>query len=123
MVQRCTYQRHAKYPMYGAVGITICNRWLAAFENFLEDMGERPEGTTLDRVDGAKLYSKDTCRWATPKQQVEHRSPESFAKHNLSKTACPMGHPYAGGNLGIRKNGNRVCRACGRERARVRRAS
>ena len=53
-------------------GVSYDPRW-EVFENFLEDMGERPEGTTLDRIDGSKGYSKDNCRWATPKEQARNR--------------------------------------------------
>lgn len=73
MVQRCTNVNSGSYFKYGAVGITVCDRWLVtrggSFENFLEDMGERPKGKTLNRIHGAKVYSKDTCEWATPSMQ------------------------------------------------------
>lgn len=59
-VNRCS-EADRKY--YGAEGVTVCDRWVESFENFLEDMGERPEGTTLNRVGGAKVYSKETCEW------------------------------------------------------------
>ena len=72
-VQRCCNKNHETYSAYGAVGITICDRWNpnsgGSFENFLEDMGERKEGTTLNRVHGAKIYSKETCEWATESVQ------------------------------------------------------
>jgi len=71
MLQRCTNPIAPKYSRYGAAGVTVCDEWYS-FENFLSDMGERPEGTTLDRTDGKRGYSKDNCVWATPLQQSSH---------------------------------------------------
>lgn len=68
MRARCTNPNSPKYPTYGAVGITVCDEW-SKFENFLNDMGERPEGMTLDRVDNNEGYHKGNCRWSTPRRQ------------------------------------------------------
>lgn len=66
MKKRCLSETDKDYPRYGGRGITICERWLGVdgFFNFIEDMGERPDNTTLDRKDVNKEYSKDNCRWA-----------------------------------------------------------
>ena len=72
MKSRCRTLTDSEFKNYGAVGICYDPRW-EGFEAFLEDMGERPEGTSLDRRDGAKGYSKENCRWATPKEQVDNR--------------------------------------------------
>lgn len=69
MKQRCYYKKNIGYKDYGGRGITVCDRWLHSFENFFEDMGEKPKGLTLDRLDSNKPYSKKNCRWATNKQQ------------------------------------------------------
>lgn len=61
--------KHRKY--YADRGIGVCDRWLK-FENFLEDMGERPEGKTLDRIKNDLGYSKDNCRWSTSGEQLRN---------------------------------------------------
>ncbi len=69
MIGRCHHPYSSKYGSYGAVGITVCDFWRESFTNFLHDMGERPDGMTIDRIDGALGYFKENCRWATPKMQ------------------------------------------------------
>jgi hypothetical protein len=71
MKRRCDNPNHDAYKFYGAVGITYDPRW-NIFENFLADMGERPYGRTLDRIDGTLNYYKENCRWATKREQVVH---------------------------------------------------
>jgi len=80
MIQRCTNPKNASYENYGGRGITICDRWLESngkgFINFLADMGERPEGKSLDRRDNNKLicgYSPGNCKWSTKKEQANNR--------------------------------------------------
>lgn len=71
MVRRCRYQKNPSYKRYGAAGIDVCEGWLS-FGQFLADMGERPKGTTLDRINGSLGYSKENCRWATPIEQANN---------------------------------------------------
>jgi hypothetical protein len=68
MLTRCTNANASDYKWYGGRGITVCDRW-RTFENFLEDMGERPDGKTIDRKNPHGNYNKRNCRWATPAQQ------------------------------------------------------
>lgn len=72
MVQRCTNENNIGYKNYGGRGITICARWLS-FKNFMEDMGKKPAGWTLDRKNNDGPYCKKNCRWATRKQQAQNR--------------------------------------------------
>lgn len=72
MKMRCKNKNYSSYKFYGAKGITYCPEW-ELFENFLRDMGERPKGTSLDRIDGTQGYFPENCRWATNRQQNENR--------------------------------------------------
>lgn len=72
MKNRCLNPNATDYPRYGGRGIRVCDRWLS-FENFLADMGERPNGTTIDRIDGSKGYEPTNCRWATASEQQRNR--------------------------------------------------
>lgn len=69
MIARCENPNHVGYKNYGGRGIKVCERWRMSFENFLEDMGERPPGTTLDREDGNKDYEPGNCAWKTTAEQ------------------------------------------------------
>jgi hypothetical protein len=82
MLQRCTNPHHRAWKNYGGRGINVCKRWLK-FENFLADMGEPPEGLTLDRVNNNSDYKPSNCRWATRLEQranVQRRAPLDVSK-------------------------------------------
>lgn len=72
MRERCYYPAHPRYLDYGGRGVLVCDRW-RTFTAFLEDMGVRPAGMTLDRVDPNDHYYPANCRWATPVLQRWNR--------------------------------------------------
>lgn len=73
MLYRCLDKNYPKFRLYGGRGITVCPQW-KEFEVFLSDMGERPEGKSLDRIDSNGNYEPSNCRWATAKEQNNNSS-------------------------------------------------
>ena len=58
---------------YGGKGITVCDKWINSFENFIQDMGKMPEGYSIDRIDSNKNYEPSNCRWADKQTQINNR--------------------------------------------------
>ncbi len=86
MRQRCNNPNNTNYHHYGGRGITICDRW-DSFANFIEDMGERPEGLTLERRNTNGNYNPTNCYWATQSQQITNRR---CTYHD--KSHCPLSY-------------------------------
>ena len=104
MVRRCTNPHYHAYHRYGGRGIAVCARW-QVFAHFFADMGEKPEGLTLDRKDNNGNYEPNNCRWATRRDQALNRSP---------KLICKRGHNFA--EVGQLRDGS--CRECHRNHTR-----
>lgn len=91
MIQRCHNPKNTAYKYYGTRGIYVCDRWRhgengkSGFECFLSDMGARPDGLQIDRINNDKGYSPDNCRWATRIQQMQNRRGCIWIMHNGEK--------------------------------------
>lgn len=82
MKLRCYNKNVHNFKYYGGKGITVCDRWIHSYPNFLEDMGPRPENKTIDRIDSSKGYFKENCRWATSYEQSQNTE---IGKLNMAK--------------------------------------
>lgn len=91
MTQRCLNTRDKRYKDYGGRGIKVCNEWQGkdGFSNFLSDMGTKPTlSHSLDRIDNDKDYTKENCKWSTPKEQANNRRSNRILEYSgETKTA------------------------------------
>lgn len=108
MKTRCYNAKHDSYKYYGGRGISVCSRWLNSFKDFYADMGPRPDGHTLDRIDTNGNYEPSNCRWSDHSTQMKNR-------RRRIKTHCAMGHCMDIDNTLVSKGGRRRCRTCIRD--------
>ena len=99
MLQRCTNPKYTDFSKYGGVGITVSKEWSESFEAFFSDLGERPLGKSLDRINGSLGYFKGNCRWATRREQNQNlKSNRLLAFHGetkcISEWARIIGLPF-----------------------------
>lgn len=87
MIQRCNNIKNQAYKDYGGRGIKVCERWLK-FQNFLEDMGERPDGYEIDRIDNDGNYCKENCKWSSSKENCRNKRNNRFLEYNNKKLCC-----------------------------------
>lgn len=102
MKKRCHDERDRAYKLYGARGIKVCDRWRYNFDLFVADMGERPQGMSIDRIDNNKGYEPSNCRWATIKQQANNRRDNiSVVIDGVSYSTIAEAHRQTGLSISI----------------------
>ena len=110
MIRRCSTPKAVEWPHYGGRGISVCERW-QDFWLFVEDVGERPAGMELDRIDNDGNYEPGNVRWVTHSANLSNR------RRKPLEGECPQGHPYE--VYGERDSrGTRICKECRKKQKR-----
>lgn len=92
MLKRCANPRDTHYDRYGGRGITVCDRWRQSFEAFIADMGERPDGLTLERKENDGDYEPGNCRWATRAEQSRNSSSTKLTADKVNEIMGRLEH-------------------------------
>jgi hypothetical protein len=105
---RCTNPNNPDYPSYGCRGIKVCERWFDSFERFYFDMGPRPEGMSIDRIDNDGNYEPNNCRWATAVEQAGNKRNNLNLTHNgITHCAAEWSRKLGGNKMLV---ANRIAR-------------
>jgi ribosomal protein S16 len=105
MLKRCNNEKHEQYPNYGGRGIRVCDRW-RTFENFYADMGDAPDGHTIDRVNNNGDYEPSNCRWSTQKTQIRNKRNTAFIEYEGKQV--PLAQVCETLGLPLKRTRNRI---------------
>ena len=114
MRRRCFDENHPFYKKYGGNKISVCKRWANSFMNFFNDMGERKDNQSIDRINGKYGYFKSNCRWATREQQNNNKSTNVYISYKGIRKNVTEWSKF----LGIKREtiNSRICRKWSLER-------
>lgn len=96
---RCSNVNHVTYRDYGGKGISVCQQWNDSFDIFLADMGPRPEGYSIDRIDSRGNYEPGNCRWATRQEQNNNRRTNRLVEFRGDKMSLGDARKLSGSNI------------------------